>query len=448
MVGDATPSLTHRRILATWWPLAASWLLMGLEGPLISAAVARLAAPKINLAAFGGVVFPIALLVESPIVMLLAASTALSRDRAAYRKIRRFMHWLAASLTLAHTLLVFTPLYGFVVEGLIGAPPEVVGPARIGLAIMVPWTWAIAYRRFNQGVLIRFGHSRAVGTGTVVRLASEVLALAAAFTLGSVPGIVVAALAIDAGVLSEAAYARLRVQSVLRDEMSEADGRGVFGLHSFLVFYIPLSLTSIISLAVSPLGSAAMSRMPNALESLAAWPVVTGVGFMFRSFGFAYNEVVVALLDEPGAAARLRRFALVMAAASSCGLLFLLVPSIGSFWFRDVTGLSENLARIAQRSVWFAIPLPALSVLQSWFQGAIVHSGRTRAITEAVALSLATTAVVLAVGVVWGGVIGLYVGVVALAAGDTLRTGWLALRSRAAHRNGGTDSPQPRRPAQ
>ena len=38
---------------------------MGLEGPAISAVVSRLAEPTINLAAFGGVVFPIALLVEA-----------------------------------------------------------------------------------------------------------------------------------------------------------------------------------------------------------------------------------------------------------------------------------------------------------------------------------------------------------------------------------------------
>ena len=57
---------------------------------------------------------------------------------------------------------------------------------------MTPWTWAIAYRRFNQGVMIRFGHSRAVGTGTVVRLTAEVTVLLGTYLSGRVPGIVVA----------------------------------------------------------------------------------------------------------------------------------------------------------------------------------------------------------------------------------------------------------------
>ncbi len=72
--------VSMRCIIRTWWPLAASWLLMGLEGPAISAVIARLANPEINLAAYGGVVFPLALFIEAPIIMLLAASTALSTD--------------------------------------------------------------------------------------------------------------------------------------------------------------------------------------------------------------------------------------------------------------------------------------------------------------------------------------------------------------------------------
>ena len=69
-----------RTVFATWWPLAVSWLLMGLELPAISAGLARLPDPKIHLAAYGGVVFPIALMIESPIVMLLTASTAVSKE--------------------------------------------------------------------------------------------------------------------------------------------------------------------------------------------------------------------------------------------------------------------------------------------------------------------------------------------------------------------------------
>lgn len=82
-----TIQLTSRRIFNTWWPLAASWLLMGIELPLISAVIARLENPEISLAAYGGIIFPLALIIELPIIMLLAASTALSKDWASFIKI-------------------------------------------------------------------------------------------------------------------------------------------------------------------------------------------------------------------------------------------------------------------------------------------------------------------------------------------------------------------------
>ena len=76
--------LTIKQIYKTWWPLAVSWFLMALELPALSAIVARLPNPKINLAAYGGIVFPLALIIEAPIIMLLAASTALSKDWKSY----------------------------------------------------------------------------------------------------------------------------------------------------------------------------------------------------------------------------------------------------------------------------------------------------------------------------------------------------------------------------
>src|SRR4030066_1666397 len=122
------PQLSSRRIFHTWWPLAASWLLMGVEAPAISAVIARLANPEISLAAYGGIVFPLALIIESPIIMLLSASTALSKDWDSYRKIYRFMMVTSAAATAVHALVAFTPLYDLVVDRLLGAPQAIQEP--------------------------------------------------------------------------------------------------------------------------------------------------------------------------------------------------------------------------------------------------------------------------------------------------------------------------------
>ena len=327
-------NLSLARIFNTWWPLAASWVLMGAELPAVSAIVARLENPAINLAAYGGIVFPIALLIEAPVIMLLAASTALCKDMASYRLVRKFMMISGATLTGLYILVAFTPLYYVVVEGILGAPEEIVEPARIGLMIMTPWTWSIAYRRFNQGVLIRFGHPQAVTIGTIIRLSADILVLLVGYAMGSLTGVIVATSAVAMGVMSEAVYSGIVVRPVVRNELAIAPPVAEpLTWRGFFQFYIPLAMTSLLTLLALPIGSAALSRMPRALESLAVWPVISGLIFMFRSLGVAYNEVVVALLDEPLSYAGLRRFTNLLASATTAGLLLLVVTPLSMIWF-------------------------------------------------------------------------------------------------------------------
>jgi hypothetical protein len=418
-------------VLRTWWPLAASWVLMGLEGPAVSAVVSRLADPKINLAAWGGVVFPLALMVEAPIIMMLAASTALCRDWPSYVKLRRFMTYLGAALSALHLLIAATPLYYVITRDVIGVPEEIIDPARWGLLLMTPWTWSIAYRRFQQGVLIRFGGSLKVGLGTALRFSADAVVLALGYAAGRVPGIVVAACAMSAGVLVEATYARLAVRRTLRERLRPAPPSGhPLTTRALLAFYLPLSLTQVLMLVVNPVASAAMSRMPLALESLAAWPVTAAINYITRGGGGAYNEVVVALVEQPRSTTALRRFGVAIALATTGFLAVLLVPAVSTAILAGLLDLAEPLPALVWHSMFILLPMPALAVAQSYFQGVILHSRQTRSVTESVALSLVVISLALAAGVLYGRLTGLYVAIGALVLGDGLRTLWLWARSR------------------
>jgi hypothetical protein len=409
---------------------------MGIELPALSAFVARMPNPEINLAAYGGIVFPLALIIESPVIMLLAASTALSKDEASYNLIRRFMMVTAAALTGLHILIAFTPLYYFVAEGLLGAPEVILEPGRIGLMLMIPWTWSIAYRRFNQGILIRYQHSKKVGIGTVVRLSADLIVLTLGYVIGTLPGIVVATLAVSAGVISEAVYSGIVVRPVVKNQVKKMPAvKPPLTLSGFLKFYFPLVLTSLLTLLVLPLGSAALSRMPRALPSLAVWPVLSGITFMFRSIGVAYNEVVVALLEEPLSTQSLRRFTVILTAFTTSLILLMALTPLSLLWFRVISGLESDLADMAVIGLMIAIPTAGFAVLQSWFQGLILHGGQTRSITEAVVLFLVTCSAFLWIGVTRDLVTGLYWGMGAFTVAMFLQTLWLWYRSRPVERN-------------
>jgi len=428
---DPNRPLRPRDVFTTWWPLAASWLLMGLELPAVSAFVARLAEPRIHLAAYGGVVFPLALLIESPIIMLLSASTALARDSDSYRLIRRFMFMVAGSLTALHALIAFTPLFDLIVVRLMGVPEDIREPARLGLRIMLPWTLAIAYRRTQQGVLIRFGHSRAVGVGTAIRLAAIVIVLATGLAIGHLPGVAVATMAVATGVVSEAIYAGVRVRPVLREQVAAVSAPAApLTMRRFMAFYLPLSVTPLVLFLAMPMTTATMSRMVQPLDSLATWPVINGLVFALRSTGFALNEVMVALLDRPGAVAALRRFTIALASSVSALLVLLAATPLGGLWFGRVSALPPDLVRLAGTGLWIALLMPALSTLQSYYQGALVHGHRTRAVTESVLVYLAFTVVSLWAGAAWLRVPGLLVGLGAFVIASAAMVAWLRIRAR------------------
>lgn len=442
-LGGDTP-LSTRRIARTWRPLAAGWLALTGELSLLSAAIARLDQPEVNLAAWA-VVFAISSTIQAPTTMLLAASTALNRDWESYRKMRRFMFATVGFLMGLHLLIAFTPLYDLVINRLIGAPAEIVEPARLALRIMAPWSFGTAYRRFQQGVLIRFGRPEAVVQGSLLRLAIDCVVLVAGFFVGASPGVAVAATAIILGALGEAAYARLRVGPLLRGALRDAPPPPEpLTAMGFLGFYVPLAITSVLTVVVQPLLSAALSRMPGAVESLAVWSVIFSLLHIWQSAGIAYNEVVIALLDEQRAVPALRRFALMLIVSTTLLLAVMAATPLSYLWFRHVAALAPPLGQLAQKTLWIALLMPALRVLQSWYQGTIVYSRRTRSITESVAVFALGGGAVLWVGMTWGQVVGIYVGMTAFIVGFLLQTAWLWYRSRPLVRAlQARDGPQP-----
>jgi hypothetical protein len=76
--------------------------------------------------------------------------------------------------------------------------------------------------------------------------------------------------------------------------------------------------------------------------------------------------------------------------------------------------------------------MAAVSVWQSFHQGALVHARLTRAATESMAVLLLANGAVLAVGLAWHQAPGLTFAAAALTAGGLAQVGWLAWRARPA----------------
>jgi len=232
-------------------------------------------------------------------------------------------------------------------------------------------------------------------------------------------------------VVAEAVFAGIRVRSTRRGALAAATPAvPPLGIAAFLRFYLPLMLTPVFLFLVTPVTSAAMSRMPRPLDSLATWPVVMGLVFTLRSAGFALSEAVVALLDRPGAWRAIRRVAATIAVATSGLLLLVACTPLAGLWLGRMSALAPRLVALGAGAAWIAVLVPGLTAIQCAYQGALVHAHATRAVSESVAWLLAATALVLVAGVAWGRAPGLPVALVAMTTGQLAQVAWLWFRSR------------------
>ena len=294
---NGTGTLTNRKIFLFWGPLALTWLMMSVEQPFLIAFIARLNDAKYNLAAFG-IAGSFAMIIESPIIMLMSASTALVTGRNSYMKLKTFTDILNAGITGIQLIILIPPVFNFIVIGLMEVPEEVARLAHIALVIFLPWAASIGYRRFYQGILIRYNLTRRVTYGTMVRL-SVIMIVGLILYGAGVKGAYVGAGAMSLAVLCEAIATRMMASATLKSLLQTEDTEnGNLSLRSITKFYYPLALTSILSLGVHPFVTFFLGRSRMAVESLAVLPVVSSLVFICRSRGLSYQEVNIALIGK------------------------------------------------------------------------------------------------------------------------------------------------------
>jgi hypothetical protein len=328
--------------------------------------------------------------------MIMSAATALAADGPSFRRLRRFTYLLNGLITAFQIVLLATPLFDWITGTLMNLPPEVRHLTRIALWIMLPWPGAIGYRRLYQGVLIRAGFTRRVAYGTVVRLVTMSSVALFLFWWHPVAGAYVGAGALACGVCAEALASRIMARAALR-RLAEPESSFVgLGYLEIFRFYLPLALTSTISLAAHPMVTFFMGHAAYSLESLAVLPVVNSLSFIFRSPALAFHDVVIALMGNRWRhLLPLKTFAKLLALVTSLGFALIAFTPLARFWFGSLSGLEPDLISFALPPTRILVLFPALSVLLSFERSILVCGRRTEPISWATAAELVGIALVL-----------------------------------------------------
>ncbi|SHJ29036.1 Na+-driven multidrug efflux pump [Malonomonas rubra DSM 5091] len=380
--------LTYFKIFLFWLPLAATWLMMAVEGPFLAAVIARMAEEKLNLAAYG-VAYAFGLVAESPVIMLMSASTALCQDALSYRRLRNFTLWLCLAVTLLLGLFLLPPVFSFFAEKLLGLSQDIAAHTHRALVWLLPWAPAIGLRRFYQGILISAHKTRRVALATIFRLGGMAGTALLLFYYSDFNGAEVGTLSLSIGVTAEAIFTRYLASAAIDETLQKkpaAEGKQM-SYRQIWDYYLPLALTPFIGLSIHPLVTFFLGKSRDALDSLAVMPVIYGLTFVFRALGLSYQEVVIALIGEDKANYRkARNFAVCLGLSTSCALSLIAFTPLAELWFRDLSGLSQHLSDFATPALQIMAIFPAFTVLVCW-QRAILIDGRiTRPVSIATAV--------------------------------------------------------------
>src|SRR5687768_16578181 len=315
---------------------------------------------------------------------------------------------------------------------MIGLPAGISRLAHTATTILILWPAAIGYRRFYQGILVRHHLTRRVAYGTVVRLVTmSVTAAILAFTVRP-PGAVIGAIALLAGVVAEAVASRWMARHIVRSLMTsdeKAPGT-LLGVWEIARFYFPLALTSMLSMALGPLVTFGLGRGRAPLESLAVWPVVNAMAFVFRSGGVAFQEVAIALGGSGGEhSAEVRRAAAWLGAFASLALGVVAFTPLATVWFQDFSGLPPRLAEFALWPIRVLTIYPALEFLLSVQRARWITGHRTGTIKVATALEAFALAASLLLLVGPLDMVGVTAGAIAMLLGRMAANAYLFLRA-------------------
>ena len=388
---------TLKSIYRLWWPLAATWLMMAVEGPFLAAVIARMGESAVNLAAYG-VAYAFGLITEAPVIMLLSAATRLARSRVDYLRLRSFSLLLCAAVTLLLVFLLLPPVFKPLTSSLLGLTADVAAHVRQAMWLLLPWPAAIGMRRFYQGVLIAHHQPGRVAVGTTARLVGMSITAGLLWSFSDLPGASLGACALSSGVVLEALATRWLARQAIAESLREQEAHVAMSSFSALGrFYLPLAMTPLIGLSVHPVVTFFLGHGSKPLESLAIMPVLYSLTFVFRALGLSFPEVAIATLKD-GEENRpvVRRFALYLAIGLGGGLSLIAFTPLNVFWYATVSGLPDSLVQMAIPPLQIMALFPALTVAIGYQRAILINNGVTLPVTVATAIEAVGIFVVLA----------------------------------------------------
>jgi hypothetical protein len=357
-------------------PLSLSDVTMACGDPMITTTLAHLPDAQVNLAAVG-IAKSLAIFFESPIIMILHASNALAGSQDSRKALWRFTLLVGGGLTFVLSLLGLPIIFSFVGVSLLGIPSAMLATVSQVLLLMGGWPFAIAWRRYFQGLLIYHGQSRAVAKASIFRLFTLALVLTGGFFF-PISGGVLAGFALISGVIVEAVavtiFARLSGATIPPETVTQPNLPR--NLAQVGKFYLPLANSMMVVWGGRAILISILARAEDATVAIAAWSAAWGLVLVIANSTRMIQQMVIKYHHQVSDK-QLLTFAISVGAACSTLLLFMSLTPVGDRIVQSFIGNDLTLAKSMKPVLLICAIVPLLVALQNATQGFLVSENRT-----------------------------------------------------------------------
>jgi progressive ankylosis protein len=364
-------------------PLSLSDVTMACGDPLITTTLAHLPDARSNLAAVG-IAKALAIFFESPIIMILHAANALAPQQASRQALWRFVLLAGGGLSLLLGILGLPNVFKLLGSNILGVPAELTHKVALVLVTMCLWPFAIAWRRYFQGLLIYYGNSRAVAQASLLRLATLGIVVAIGFSI-QMSGYLLAGVALIFGVIVEAIAVTIiarRCGATLPPAAREDLPKLPDNLPQVWRFYWPLANSMLVVWGGRAVLVGILARSQDASIALAAWPAAWGLVLVIANSTRMVQQIIIKYREKVSNRL-LMAFALTVGGFCSSLLLLTSTTGIGDRIVQSFIGNDRDLADSIKPILLLCVAVPLLVALQNATQGFLVSQGRTGGVNQA-----------------------------------------------------------------
>jgi progressive ankylosis protein len=372
-------SITLLDLWREFLPLSLSDVTMACGDPLQTTTLAHLPDARNTIAAVG-IARSIAIFFESPIIMILHASNALAPNPISRKVLWQFVLLSGTSLSGLLFVLALPFVFPWVADRFLSIPPVLSPIAQQVLLLMGPWAFAIAWRRYFQGLLIYHGQSKAIARASLWRLGSIALIMGLGWVTKS-PGGLLAGFAMVSGAIVEAVVVTIAAhRSKVTDVPPFPTDSKLQALPNNLLqvfkFYIPLANSMMVVWGGRVLLVGILARSQDSALALATWAATWGVVTVISNSTRMVQQIIIKYRHQV-ADRLLLKFTLTVGLICSLVLLIMGNSSIGDAMLTAFVGSDRDLVASIKPVLQICTLIPLLVAVQNATQGFLVSAGRT-----------------------------------------------------------------------